>query len=796
MAAGDSESIVTISAIGEKSVAAREITGPVHVGDLIFQQREQPSPADVTAPPGTNNLPHPASCRFIGRDRELETLRAAVETSGSAVVAQTLEGLGGVGKTTLAVEYAHARKECYEVIWWISAERPESIASGLASLALRLKNLRGVSRETGTADAEWAVSWLQSHTDWLLILDNAESPEVIASIIGQAGDGHYLITSRISVGWGSIAQQIKLNVLSLGDSVDLITQITGVAGELEWKNQLAVELGFLPLAIEQAASYIAYTQSSCQRYFQLLRSVPVKALSATAGVDTGATTVARTWHVTLQSIEARNPVAIRILKHLAWVGSVDFPREAVYSFSQHDTFDTDDALGLLAAYSMVSLTSESVSVHRLVQSVIRTSEEGADSSEYHYGAAAGIIDSLDREPEANYKSWPMWQKMMPHVETLDDLVPEAEVTAPLHELLCCAARFLQSQNQLEQAFNYAEKCVRIAESEIASDGVDVLACRNIYGGVLQNLGRNSEAEAFFADLLQDSISKLGPLDPFTLSQKNNLASSYQQNGRVAEAIVLFAETLADREKVLPAEHPSILTSRHNLASAYGIDGQIHRAIPLLESVAKERAKTLGESSFSALNSMSVLADAYEKIGNISKAARLIKFVFGRKEEALGADSTGVLRARQKLADLYRAAGNAKRAAPLYEENLSVAERFYGVDDDRTVDCVLALAFAYQDLRQIRQAIRLLQRVLEHLEMQRAEDGVYVALALNNLAVAHWAAGEMEVSKGLLRRALSELENCPQGYDEARRSIETNYGNVLKRRPVMGARQFQVGGRLR
>ncbi|MER5820943.1 FxSxx-COOH system tetratricopeptide repeat protein [Streptomyces mirabilis] len=786
--------VVNITAEGIGSVAAHEINGSVHVGDVVVRTDSYIPPHAVTAPNGTHNLPKPPSGLFVGRQDELRHLREAVASHDCAVVAQTMHGLGGVGKTALALQYAHNYRSDYTVVWWISAGSGDSVIAGLAALGFRLNPRLVMSGATSTQGSEWAIAWLQCHSEWLLILDNVEDPQLISSLIGQTQNGHHLITSRVSVGWSFVQYQLGLDVLSFSDSVELLTRMSAISGEEEQKREVSQELGYLPLALEHAAAYVHYNKVTFERYLSLLRRVPQKALSFTGGIGANSASIAKTWQVTLQSIEERNPFAIFILRILAWLAPDDIPRGVVYRFAE-DEFEVDSALGLLSAYSMISLTPDSVSIHRLVQAVIRASEDlpATSDSHPHELAAIAIYADLDLEPEISADSWPVWRRIIPHIEALGHHVAVEEASDYARAALYYAARFLRSQSQFEPALECAEKAVQMANyRDDESKGPDVLSCMNILGGVHQELGHHDKSVSIFQDLVRDADSERGPLDPFTLSMKNNLASAYQDAGKIPEAVTLFERTLEEREEVLPVDDPAITTSRHNLAAAYRLTKKPHLAVPILERVVDDRKAKYGDSGIGTLNSMFNLAISYIDSGNLARAARLLKHVLREREEIYGADDRNVIGARKRLADVYRKAGNSKRAIPLYEENLQRVVRVYGADDWRVSDHGMALAFAYQDIKEPQKAIPLLRRIVECQESMYEAADQSVVMAQNNLAVAYWLNGENDIAASILERAMAVAADVLGLHNKAIRAVGVNLQNVKSGTPVKSASQFDVG----
>jgi NB-ARC domain len=203
---------------------------------------------------GLSNLPRPGL--FVGRDRELTRLDAAMAAPGGVVV-QAVHGLGGIGKSTLAAQWAAAHASEYSLTWWITAATPADIDAGLAGLAVALQPaLSGVLPLEVLR--EGAVQWLAARSRWLVILDNVSDPADVAPLLARTPASRYLITSRRASGWHSTAVPVRLDVLDPAEAQALLAAILAPAqpGEAD-AAALCAELGFLPLAIEQAGAYLA-----------------------------------------------------------------------------------------------------------------------------------------------------------------------------------------------------------------------------------------------------------------------------------------------------------------------------------------------------------------------------------------------------------------------------------------------------------------------------------------------------------------------------------------------------------
>ncbi len=255
-------------AIGDAAIAARS-------GELLALA--VPHPASVDLPDVMRGLPRRPARVFEGRGDALGVLEAALAARGGVVVAQAVYGLGGVGKSELALQYADTRQREYRLVWWITASDAGQLEAGLAGLAGRLCPPAATAGTTAKA-AGWAIGWLQAHDGWLLILDNVEDTAYVEPLLGQVGAGHVVITTRRDVDWTRLADPVLLDVLDPAAAVQLLLRRIGghEADDKETAGQIAADLGFLPLALDQAAAYIVAQRITLAAYLDNLHRVPAR----------------------------------------------------------------------------------------------------------------------------------------------------------------------------------------------------------------------------------------------------------------------------------------------------------------------------------------------------------------------------------------------------------------------------------------------------------------------------------------------------------------------------------------
>lgn len=274
--------------------------------------------------PQTSNLA--ARNRHVaGRAEPLNQLHARLLAGSTAAVLPTeaVHGLGGVGKTQLALEYAHRFGSDYELIWWVPADQPTSVIAALANLAGRL----GIPQATDQIQViDRLFDHLRGRGRWLLVYDNAERPDQLLGLLPPAGGGHVLVTSRWAA-WGAQASPLPLGVLARAESLRFLRRRTSLP-DLDGLDQLAELLGDLPLALEEAAAYLEQTQDTLPGYLDLVRqrARELFGLGATAGAEQNdQRRVATVWSVSLDRVRTEAPAAEALLNLCAFLAP-ELPR--------------------------------------------------------------------------------------------------------------------------------------------------------------------------------------------------------------------------------------------------------------------------------------------------------------------------------------------------------------------------------------------------------------------------------------------------------------------------------------
>jgi tetratricopeptide (TPR) repeat protein len=535
--------------------------------------------------------------------------------------------------------------------------------------------------------------------------------------------------------------------------------------------ELAKELGYLPLALEQAAAYIAQKQTYFERYLPSYRKRQLQLLE-THAPETGdyPLSVATTWQLNFEQVEQSNPAAADVLRLSAFLAADNIPCELLVQGAanlgeavatalkdfQEDPVVLDEVLSALTQYSLIRRNPEAFcySLHRLVQLVQRHNMSPEERTLWCDRAIAGLNDAF---PNPEFENWKKCDRLISHIDALWTHQPTDSLSWA--HVLYQASVYLYRQGRFNAAITYSEQLVQIQETQLGKDHSATALSLSSLANFYVAMGRYSEAEPLYWRSLQIAETQLGSNDFYVAYSLNGLAELYRELGRYNEAEPLYHRSLQIAELQLGSNHFHTATILNNLALFYQSMGRYDEAEPLYQRAFQIVETQKGADHPDTALILNNLAELYRLTERYGEAESLYRRALQIRETSLVQDHPDIALSLNNLAELYRLVGRYSEAEPLYWRSLQIRERQLGSEHSYTATNLNNLALLYHSMERYSEAEPLYWRALQIQEAQLVKDHPNTANSLNNLAGLYNSMKRYSEAEPLYLRTLEILVKC-------------------------------------
>ncbi|GAB3710319.1 FxSxx-COOH system tetratricopeptide repeat protein [Nocardiopsis nanhaiensis] len=730
---------------------------------------------------GKNRFPEvwgrvpPRHKNFTGRSDQINSLRASLLNQITAVVPQapadpvvprTLQGYGGVGKTLMAVEYAHRFRGEYDLVWWVMADQPGLVRSSLAHLAPHL-NLPGPA-VTGVEDAANGVLEAlrrgEPYERWLIIFDNADEPEELSDVIPQ-GPGHVLITTR-NHRWEGVAEKVPVNVFTEQESVEFFKKRIPRGITTAEAAELSEALGHLPLALEQAGALQAETGMSAEEYLRLLaeRTGPLLREGKPPEYPKPMTAA---WQLSVAKLRENLPEGMELLRSCAFFGPEPIPRDLFFpveggrvrpemSDLMSDPIRLSKAIGQLGRYALVRLdqSSRTIQMHRLIQALLREElddgeQEVIRNEVWSLLSAAAPKTFTDEPAQSRYH------------ELLSHVGPARVAESDLPEVRRFALNmlsFLYVSGNFETASWHARNFIQMWTEDSGDEDAYVLEAQAKYANRLRDLGRYVEAHDLNRSILPKMRSQLGESHAETLGVLSGLGADYRARGDFWQAREHDEEVLRQHQEAFGPNDPATLRALNNLALDHaltsdfvGAQSKHERAYMLFKRTAP------AGGSPALLNFWSGLAQVVRLSGDFTEACDLGEDALSYGRDQLGVEDPRTLRTQIDLAIARRLSGELEEALQLGQDAHSRYLRLHSINHPSTLAAAMCLANLWRMTGELAGALELAEDTDMRYAQAYGADHPYKHGCTSNVALLYRLMGDPARSRSMNESALTALE---------------------------------------
>ncbi|MFD7711595.1 FxSxx-COOH system tetratricopeptide repeat protein, partial [Streptomyces sp. NPDC059786] len=713
------------------------------------------------------NMP-PRNLVFTGRDELLSALERGLRSGPTAVLPHALHGMGGVGKSQLALEYLYRHASEYDLVWWIPAERPTQIQQAFVELSRRM-HLR-VTPEAITAVPAVLEALRTGHpySRWLLVFDNAESPNAVQEYFPSAPEGgpagSVIVTSR-NPQWNTLAHPLEVDVFTRHESIQLLRRRNPDLADDD-ANMLADILGDLPLAVEQASAWRAETGMPPGEYVRVFEEKRAE-LMAVSPPPQYEETVATAWNVSLDHVETKNAGALQLLQLCSYFApepisrqffsnSVAEPIAPELDLIFADPIRLSRAIREISRYSLAKIDhrTNSIQMHRLVQAVLVARMSVERRERFQHGAHLLLAANAPNNPR-DPQNWPRFGELFPHV-----IVSQATTSTNrnVRQMVHNVAEYLYRWGDHAAALDFTGQVHKEWLEKFGEDDPQTLLIGQRLRFVLWRVGRYAEASELGERMLT-TLAAAGPeMEEEYLKVKGQVASDRRVSGDFRGALEYDEDVYAHAVRSFGDDDPTTLTHAFNLAVCLRVHGDYRRALQLDENVWRLRVQMFGADSPQALASEASVALDRQELGEYNRALRMCTENADKTQALLGETQLETYRSKARLGVAQRKAGLHAEAAKNTNIALTALTERYG---ERAPD-VLQISLNYSiDLRQtgkLQEAVQRCQRTRDLYKETLGADHPQTVSADADLAVTLRELNRVDEARKLNESALARFES--------------------------------------
>jgi tetratricopeptide (TPR) repeat protein len=734
---------------------------------------------DAAAPAPRGTTPQPQiwegvplrNKNFTGRDAIFSLLRQEASSKIMAVLPedplpQTLQGLGGVGKTAVAIEYAHRYRGDYDVVWWIPAEQLPLVRSSLAALAgrLGLETAMAGGIDGAVTAALDALRRGIPYSRWLLIFDNADDPEDFRSYI-PPGPGDVLITSRNNQ-WQDLFDTVQVDVFTRAESKEFLGKRASIDATESEADQLADKLGDLPLALNQAGAMLGETGMAVEEYIQLFNEQVTQIMSESRPLDYPAPVTA-VFGLSVGKIRDQLPQAQKLLRCCAFFGPDPIPRDVFRRGTQATGTQVSDlmadpillarAIRELGRFALITIDGRALTVHRLIQALLRDELGAEDQAKYREDVHTILAAAAPANP-ADDTQWPRYLELLPHVTSETTGIAESR-DPKVRAFVLNMLRYLLISGDLTSCEALTRRFIDRWKADSGPDDRWVLSAQRQYADVLRQFGRYAESYTLDDEILERSRAVFGAQDPITLAAQTAFAADQRARGDFATALALDEEALKLHESAFDPNAPQTLRTINSLALDNGFNSDYDSAKELSQRAYLLMSEaTAGVSPTEVLTAWYNLAWAVRLQGKYSEARDVGQEAWAYGQERLGSDHFATLRAAMGLSIALR------RIASAREEGLQIARDVYDLCQKRfgqanpdTLAAAINLTNAQRTSGLLDEALALAENTVAQYPKMYGDEHPFNYGCNANLALLRRVTGDTTGARSLNELALTGLD---------------------------------------